>query len=162
MDDLGSLLELLHTDRTIEEQAVCEAAFRGILDGEPVDQAGLVTATDLPPEGVRTLLQGLTERGLIVLEPNSGQVVGSWGLSSVQTGHRLRIRNRELFAWCALDAVGIPAALGEDANITSSCHQCGSIIHVELTRGRVTLADPADVWLWLSACHVGRSVVGFT
>ena len=162
MSYVGRLLEIIHTDKTTDEQAVCEAAFRSILDGKPIDQAGLVAATGFGAESVRTLLRGLTERGLTVLEPKSGRVVGSWGLSLAPTGHRLRIRKRDLFAWCALDAVGIPAGLAEDANIASTCHQCGSAICVEMTAGHVTLANSSTVWLWLSPCQVGRSVVGFT
>jgi hypothetical protein len=162
MSYVGRLLEIIHTDKTTDEQAVCEAAFRSILDGKPIDQAGLVAATGFGAESVRTLLRGLTERGLTVLEPKGGRVVGSWGLSLAPTGHRLRIRKRDLFAWCALDAVGIPAGLAEDADIASTCHQCRSEIYLEMTAGHVTLANSSTVWLWLSPCQVGRSVVGFT
>ena len=104
----------------------------------------------------------LVEQGLIVVEPDSGRVVGSWGLSLVPTDHRLHIQGRELHTWCALDAVGIPAGLGEDASVASRCHQCGAPVSVEMTAGQIACSEPADVQVWLVADQVGHSVVGFT
>jgi hypothetical protein len=89
-----------------------------------------VVATGFALEKVGALLDGLTERGLVVVEPNSGRVVGSRGLSWVPTDHRLRIRGHTLYTWCAEDAVGIPAGLGEDASIASHCHLCGAPVNV--------------------------------
>ncbi|MEE8391990.1 MAG: hypothetical protein V3S14_14490 [Anaerolineae bacterium] len=78
------------------ERAIRKAAFHAILDGEAIDRAGLVAATSFAPEKVDALLDGLTEQGLVVIEPDSGQVLGSWGLSSLPTNHRLHIRRRAL------------------------------------------------------------------
>ena len=113
-------------------------------------------------EKVDALVDGLTERGWMVVEPDSGRVVGSWGLSLVPTDHRLRIRKRGLYTWCALDAVGIPAGLGEDASIASHCYHCGAPVNVEMAAGQVIHAEPANVQVWRTAIRPGRSVVGFT
>jgi alkylmercury lyase len=156
------ILGLIDMDFSTEEQAIRRAAFHAILDGEAIDRAGLVVATGLMPEKVDALLDGLAGRGLVVVEPDSGRVVGSWGLSLVPADHRLRIRGRALYTWCAEDAVGIPAGLGEDASIISSCHQCGVLVNVEMAAGQVARAEPPDVRLWVTAGDVGRSVVGFT
>jgi alkylmercury lyase len=162
VDEMKRFLELIGSHMTTEEKAISEAAFHAILRGEPIDQTGLVAATGLVSDTVEALLEGLCNRGLTVVEPESGRVVGSWGLSLVPTTHRLRVRGREMFTWCAVDAVGIPAGLGERARITSRCHQCDSVVSVEMTAGHVTRAEPAGVQLWLTASQAGRSVVGFT
>jgi alkylmercury lyase len=154
--------ELIDSDMSADEQAIRKAAFRAILDGEAIDRVSLGVATGFTPEKVDALLDELTERGLVVIEPDSGRVVGSWGLSVVPTDHRLRIRGRELYTWCALDAVGIPAGLGEDASIVSHCHLCGALVNIEMVAGQVAQAVPPDVRLWVMADVVGRSVVGFT
>jgi alkylmercury lyase len=156
------IFEFIDTDISDDEQAIRRVAFQAILGGETIDRAGLVVATGFMPEKVTTLLDGLTERGLVVVEPSSGRVVGSWGLSLVRAGHRLRIRGRALYTWCAEDAIGIPAGLGEDASIISSCHQCGAPVNVEMAAGQVVRALPPDVRLWVTAGDVGRSVVGST
>jgi hypothetical protein len=162
MEELKRLLEFLDVRRTSDEQAISKAAFDAILGGEPIDHAGLVSTTGLSQAQVSTLLTGLISRGLVVIEPSTGQIVGSWGLSLVPTAHRLRICGRELSAWCAMDAVGIPAGLAEDARVTSVCHQCEVALNVELTAGEVVHAESSKVQLWLTACQAGRSVVGFT
>jgi hypothetical protein len=162
MGELKRLLELVGTEKTSDERASCKVAFDAILGGESIGHAGLVAATGFTQDLVSTLLTGLITRGLVVIEPDGGRIVGSWGLSLVPTDHRLRIRERELFTWCAMDAVGIPAGLREDASISSACHQCGSAVFVEMAAGEVTRAEPAHVQLWLTSCQAGRSVVGFT
>jgi alkylmercury lyase len=162
MDEKQGDLEPIDSDMSADEQALRKAAFRAILAGEAIDRDGLVMATGFASEKVDALLDGLTERGLVVVEPDSGRVVGIWGLSAVPTGHRLHIRGRDLYTWCALDAVGIPAGLGEDANIVSRCYQCGVPVNVEVSVGQVAHAVPPDVRLWVMADVVGRSVVGFT
>lgn len=155
-------LKLIDSDMSADEQALRKAAFHAILTGEATDRAGLVVITGFASEEVGTLLDRLTARGLVVVEPDSGPVVGSWGLSSVPTDHRLRIRGRELYTWCAEDAVGIPAGLGEDASIVSHCRLCGVPVSIEMVAGQVAHAVPPDVRLWVMADVVGRSVVGFT
>ncbi len=162
MSEKQRILELIDSDMSTDEQAIRKAAFHAILAGEAIDRAGLVVATGFATEKVGALLDGLTERGLVVVEPDSGRVVGSWGLSSVPADHRLRIRGGELYTWCAEDAVGIPAGLGEDASIASHCHLCGAPVNVEMVAGEVAHAVPPDVRLWVTAGEVGRSMVGFT
>ena len=68
MDDLRGVLELLRTSKTTEEQAVCKVAFQAILNGKPLDPAGLACATDYSPDKIQALLDGLTARGLVVVE----------------------------------------------------------------------------------------------
>ncbi len=156
------IFELIDIDISNDEQAIRRAAFHAILGGETIDRTGLVVATGLNTEKVDALLDRLTERGLVVVDPGSGRVVGSWGLSLVPTDHRLRIRGRAVYTWCAEDAIGIPAGLAEDANIISSCHRCGVVVNVEMAAGQVVRALPPDVRLWIISGDVGRSVVGST
>jgi alkylmercury lyase len=162
MSEKERILQLLCTDKTVDEQVICLAAFRAILGGKAIDRAGLIQATGFNEPKVDALLAGLTGRGLLVIESGSGRVVGSWGLSIMPTDHKLRIRGRELYTWCAVDAVGIPAGLGEDAIITSKCSQCGVPVRVEMVAGQVGSVEPAGVQLWVTAGQMGRSVVGFT
>jgi hypothetical protein len=127
------MMSLFDSDISQDEQAVRKAAFEAILSGEAITQDGLVVATGFTREKVNTLVLELTMRGLLVLEPESDQIVGSWGLSSIPTTHELIIRGRTLHTWCAVDSVGIPAGLGEDASIVSKCHSCGVTVNIEMT-----------------------------
>jgi alkylmercury lyase len=150
------------SDTTEEEKIIRKAAFHAILEGAPLNRDGLADATGLTREKVDVSVDSLAERGLIVVKPASGRIVGSCGLSSEPTSHRLQIRGRELHTWCAEDAVGIPAALGEDASVVSQCHHCGVTVKIEMSAGQVGHVEPPGVQLWIAATEVGRSVVGFT
>ena len=99
---------------------------------------------------------------VIVVDPENTQLVGSCGLSSVPTKHRLQIRGRALFTWCAEDAVGIPAALAEDARIDSNCRHCGTQVSIDMVGGQVNRAEPPDPRLWVRPLEPGRSLVGYT
>ena len=159
----GSLnWEAFITDATDDERALRRAAFHALLSGEAVDQGHLASATGFALDKVGGLLGQLTNRGLIVVEPDSGHVVGSCGLSSSPTDHRLDIRGRQLFTWCAEDAVGIPAALREDARVLSHCRHCGGSVTIDMAGGDVAHAEPPETCLWVTPLEVGRSVVGFT
>ncbi len=153
------LHRLVSSHRTPEEQAVCTAAFLAILDGEAPDAAALSSATGLDDETTCSVLARLAERGLVVLESEGGAVVGSWGLSLVPTPHRLRIRGRDFHTWCALDAVGIPAGLLEDATVESRCHACGEPVLVDFLAGAITHAEPHDAHLWVIPSEGARSIV---
>lgn len=156
------LLELICSHRTPEEHAVCSAAFHAILGGAPAGRAELLSDTGLDPETVDAVLGRLIRRGLVVVDQGSGRVVGSWGLSLAPTEHRLRIRGRELYAWCAVDAVGVPAGLGEDATVTSQCRHCGAPVSIAMVAGQVGRAEPAGVHVWVAPIEQARSVVGDT
>ena len=112
--------------------------------------------------GLRDLKPEQIKRGMVVVEPDRGRVVGSWGLSLAPTDHRLRIRKRRLYTWCALDAVGIPAGLGENASIASHCYRCGAPVNVEMAAGQVIHAEPANTQVWVVASQAGRPAVDFT
>ncbi len=162
MSEHGEPLGGTGSEKTPDEHSVCRAALLALLDGEALDPARLAAATSFAEGKVQALLGGLIARGLVVVDPASGTVVGSWGLSLVPSEHRLHIRGRQLYTWCALDAVGIPAALGEDATVSSHCHHCGVPVSIDMALGSARHVEPSGVHIWLAAEQVGRSVVGFT
>jgi hypothetical protein len=103
------IMSLFVSDIAPDEQSIRNVAFKAILEGAAMTRDGLVTATGFSREKVDTLVDELIKRGLIVIDLDSGRIVGSWGLSLLPTTHKLRIRDRTLHTWCAEDAVGIPA-----------------------------------------------------
>jgi len=49
-----------------------------------------------------------------------GHLVG-WGVTMIATRHRFQIRQQSLFTWCAYDTLLFPPALGETAQVQSTC-----------------------------------------
>ena len=85
---------------------LCRAAFNAILNGEQPAISELARTTGVSPEAVELLLG----RALIINE--SGRIVAAHGLAAVPARqHRLTLRGRPFWTWCAIDALGMPAGL---------------------------------------------------
>lgn len=84
-------------------------------------------------DAANATLDTLVSSGMAEVE--GGDLVGIDRLSTRPTQHRMEFRGRQLFTWCAADAVGIPAALEEDVEVTTVCPHCRSDIIVSMRRG---------------------------
>ncbi len=136
---------------TEAEAEVRRAAFRSIRRGGAPDAAELVEARALDARTVEEALGSLVRGGHAVVDP-AGRIVGSAGLSVVPSPHRLRLEDGEFHTWCAIDAIGIPAALGVDAFATTACPACGRSIEVEFRQGRAIDVEGFRAWLPQQDC----------
>jgi alkylmercury lyase len=141
---------------TDAEAAVRRAAFRSIRRGVAADASELAERTGLDGRTVQEAVRSLARKGEAVVDA-AGRVVGSAGLSLVPARHKLRLAEGEFHTWCAIDAVGIPAALGADALASTACPTCGRPIELELQEGRAP--RDADLRAWLPRQDCCTSVV---
>jgi hypothetical protein len=88
-----------------------------------------------------TALRRLHDAHLLVLEPDRPEIRMANPFSAVPTRYRVEADGRSWFANCAWDAFGIPAALGVDGHISTSCLDCGKPIEIDLVDRR---PEPAD------------------
>jgi hypothetical protein len=142
-----------------QEQLIREKSFNELLKGEQIGIEELSLLTKLPPDQVCTYANSLVEKGMLVFN-KEGAIVGSHGLSLIPTDHCISINGRKLFTWCALDAIGIPAALSSDARISSSCFHCHEPIEITMVQGEVQKSSGNDVCIWVVELNFGRSIVG--
>jgi alkylmercury lyase len=75
------------------------------------------------PTELATTLAGLARAGLVEQDP-TGAITGAHGLTLAPTRHHLVLAGVDLHTWCALDAIGIPAAVDTDAEIATRCGWC--------------------------------------
>ena len=135
--------------------ALTRAAFNAILQGRRLSRAELVQATGASPEDVDPLVG----RALI-LDPDD-HIVAAHGLSLVPARqHRLTMRGRRFWTWCAIDGVGIPAGLDEHAVVETTCHQCHTEVRLELHGAEVVQASHPDARIWEAARVPGRGTAG--
>jgi hypothetical protein len=89
--------------------------------------------TGLPSADVRDSCQRLFAQRTLVLAPDGVTIIMAPPFSGRPTQHRVRIASREYFANCAWDALGIVAAIGKPAVVTSRCEQTLEplVIHVD-------------------------------
>jgi mercuric reductase len=119
--------------------------------------ADLAVRIGLSVAAIRPLLARLKERDLVVLDPNGERVVGAYPLTDRETGHRVKLGTRILNAMCAIDALGVGAMYGRDAEVRSSCRSCGALIRIATRdRGRtIKNVEPATAVVW-SGIHYER------
>jgi len=103
---------------------------------------------------VEQAFQRLYEKRLLVLEPGTpSRIRMAPPFSGIETQHRVKIENKVYFANCAWDAFGIAAALKRDADIESTCPDCGEPLAFQIRAGKpllqecvVHFAVPAAHW----------------
>lgn len=130
---------------------VRRAAFQALLAGRAIGAADLAGTTGVARDEVARALQTLVAQGRIALDA-AGVVVAAGGLSAVRSRHRLRLGDRDFHTGCAIDAIGIPAALGSDAVAETACPHCGRELTIEM-QGGAALGEPGYVaWDPGAAC----------
>ena len=161
MSDFREGIEQFLQSFSPEEVAVTRVVFQRLLDGHATRPDGLAGALGMTPAVVAVAVDRLVDRGTIAVDPETGDVVGARGLSLGETPHRLTLNGRRLYAFCAVDAVGIPAALEADARVESRCHGCRTAVVLTLTRGIVTGA-PSGVLVWAAELDLTRPLHTYT
>ncbi len=161
MADFVEEIERFLASFSPEENAVSRHAFRALLDGQPATVAELLEVEELPTRVIESAVARLTELGILVADPATGWITGARGLSMTETPHRLTLNGHQRYAFCAVDAVGIPAALGADARVESCCHQCGVPLAVEFRAGEIVEA-PDGLVVWVVERDLTRSLRAYT
>lgn len=103
---------------------------------------------------VEASFQRLHQKRLLVPEPGTtSQIRMAPPFSGIKTQHKVVIGNRSYFANCAWDALGVSAALHEDADIESTCGDCKEPMFFQVRSGKPVPSDcaihfavPASLW----------------
>ena len=114
------------------------------------DTARALGRAEAEIEGV---FRELDEARMLVLRPGSHTVWMAGPFSNMQTAFTVIAGGRAYYANCAWDAFGIPAMLGLDARIFTTCADCGGVLERKVTnaalpetRGIVHFALPPRRW----------------
>jgi hypothetical protein len=122
-------------------------AFAALLDDEPLTAEQLAAVTALPAAVVEQALAKLQAEGALEVDAD-GRVIGAHGLTRRGTRHTIVTGQRRWHTWCALDAVGIPVALGLVGEVRTACPACESEIRLRVHDGAVHAAA-GEPLLWL-------------
>ena len=89
-----------------------------------------------PAVGVAASWRRLHDAHALVLNAAGTDLRMANPFSAVPTAHRVEAGGRWWYANCAWDALGIPAALGTDGRVESSCPDCGEPLSLAVRDGR--------------------------
>jgi hypothetical protein len=137
------------------EKAVHQAILRAFAaTGRPPAHSDLDPVTAGSDRSTGDVLAALHELDAIRLAPDGGIAV-AYPFSAAPTRHRVRIGDRvEVYAMCAIDALGMSAMLGEDTRIASVDVTTGHPVTVTVTQSAATW-DPVGAVVFIGADPVG-------
>ena len=104
-------------------------------DGEAWSAGETAIALQLTEPAVTAAYRRLHEAHALVLEPGGESIRMLNPFSVVPTPHVVDSGGRSWFANCAWDALGVPAALREDAVVRSECADCRGPLELEVRGG---------------------------
>ena len=148
-------MEMVNSGLEELESIVRREAFVGLLRGVPVTLTQVANKHGLRRDRVRAVLDQLVAAGAAEVGGDEA-IVGAHGVTARTTRHAIVLEERVLHTWCALDAVGIPVALGLDATATTTCPTCGARLTVPVRAGRAR-SLPLVLWFPTGPCpHLTR------
>jgi len=120
--------------------------------GTPPTVSALSDALRLARDEAEASLRRLAEGHVLVLQPESPEILMAAPFSAVPTPFLVRTAEYSCFANCIWDALGVAAMLQKDVRIDTSCQDCGSPMSVAVGAGAVSaeglvhFAIPAREW----------------
>lgn len=147
------------------EHAVWQAVLQAFAEGSRApDQAELGSLVLGGPDRIGSVLRDLAAKDLIVLDAATGSIVAAYPFSATPTPHWVRLEGREVYALCAIDALGIAAMLKRPTRITSACAHCGARVSLAVTADgeKITEAEPSSILVWIAVAVAGQGCCAMT
>lgn len=129
---------------TPESAALSRQILWLLAEGAPVTPERLATASGQPVEMIRSHFTMMRNCGCEF--DDQGALVGN-ALTLTPTPHHFRVKGRDLYAWCALDTLFLPSLIDQTAEITSTCAQIGTAIHLTVSPHGVEAVSPPETAL---------------
>ena len=109
----------------------------------------------LTPEQAEGALRELAAADLVAVDAGS-MLVGAFPLSATPTRHQVRVDGRPvLHAMCAVDALGVPAMLGEPGVVVSIDPATDQAVTVHIAGDATLTVEPPDAVVLLAAAGGG-------
>lgn len=122
----------------MDDTAVRLHLYREFVDsGRAPSAARLAGILHAPVDQVRTSLERLASGKVIVLQPESRELMIAAPLCALPTPYRVHAGPRSYFGACIWDALGIMAMLPGDATLETSCPCCGEGMALEVLGGQL-------------------------
>ncbi len=83
----------------------------------------------------------LAQAHMLVLQPQSGEVLMANPFSAVPTAFRVATAGQQWWGNCIWDALGIIAMVSVDGTIQTSCPDCGEALKLSVTAGALAGAN---------------------
>jgi alkylmercury lyase len=118
LDEIAEAIVAAVPDLDLKDQRIVLSIRRLIADGEPVSIDAIAGASEVRAEEVEAALSSWPG----VFRDDSGRVVGFWGqaIAPLDPVYRFVTGGKTHYAWCALDTLFIPPALGGTVRVEAA------------------------------------------
>ena len=121
--------------------------------GQPPDSTTVADAIGIDVSMIKNAYQRLADGHILVLQPESGEILMANPFSSVPTPFLVEAGDQGWWANCIWDALGILAMVGKNGHVRSSCPDCGEELHLLVNSGELEntslvahFSIPANQW----------------
>ncbi len=138
-----------HELTSSEKQALREI-FKAILKSGRAPTAGeLEQALNKPAGSIIGVLDALQEKDLLLRREETQEIISIYPFSLTPTGHRVILEDgKQLFAMCAVDAVGVASMFDKDLRVVSECGWCKQEIGIEIKNGEIIEKSHPHILIW--------------
>lgn len=100
-------------------------------------------------EEADSLVTELERRGSVHRNPGDRAITHAYPFSNEPTPHKVHlVDGPQVYAMCAVDALGMSFMLKKDAEIRSACVQCGGEIQIQVKSEQLAQQSPEDIVVW--------------
>jgi alkylmercury lyase len=132
-----------------------EKVYAHLLKGEPLSVSLFAEFFHLGTDKAEKILTSYAE------VDDQGRVAGFFGLSLVPTPHKLTVKGKVLYTWCAMDAIILPQLLLLEALIESVDPLNGQRIQLSVNEDYLEWTDPVPLYIsWMEkadSCNIRSS-----
>lgn len=129
----------LQTALRCEHPSIWLYVICALAKGKPVATISIASALGMPLGDVQTALTSFKD----IEYDDDGNLVAC-GLSLSPTPHCFQVNGKNLFTWCALDALMYPVALQQAAQVESCCPVTGMAVQLTVTPTGVISLTPTE------------------
>ncbi|MHA2038778.1 MAG: alkylmercury lyase family protein [Promethearchaeota archaeon] len=97
------------------------------------------------------IINHLDEVDAIHLDENKTKIEAVYPFSGPKTDHLIKFKEepfKNVYAMCAIDALGMPFMLSSDIEINSRCFHCDDEINIEIVNYEITSIFPKNLVVW--------------
>jgi len=98
-----------------EQQQISTQIYKSLAEGNPVSIENLSNSLGMDQE----LVKNITDKWPGIFYDDDSRIMGYWGLTTQEMGHRFKIDGSITYTWCAWDALFIPQIIGKTAEVES-------------------------------------------
>jgi hypothetical protein len=106
-------------------------------EGQPPGIFEIADWLNKPVSMVKDAFHRLAQGHILVLQPESGEILMANPFSTVPTPFLVEANDQSWWGNCIWDALGILAMIGKDGQVRSSCPDCGEGLRLSVKNGEM-------------------------